>query len=161
MKSKSVLFAGALMGTLVLAAPAAAGDAEDILAIVDEFFDAMRAKDADRWRAIMDERGGSFSQRPAEGGGWELRFRSTVDDFAWLEGAVENYDERYWSPQVLIRGPIAVVWTPYAFYIDGVLSHCGIDAFDLVKTAGDWKLTNAMWTVEPDACAELGKPDFD
>ncbi len=43
------------------------------------------------------------------------------------------YRERYWSPTVLIRGPMALVWAPYEFQIDGKISHCGIDAFVLFQ----------------------------
>jgi len=67
--------------------------------------------------------------------------------------------ERYWDPVVHVRGGIAVVWTPYEFWADGKSSHCGIDAFDLMKDKGVWKIANAMWTVEPDACAALRPKD--
>ncbi len=63
-----------------------------------------------------------------------------------------EYRERYWDPTVLVRGSIAVVWTPYQFWADGKTSHCGIDVFDLLKEQGVWKIANVMWTVEPDAC---------
>ena len=46
------------------------------------------------------------------------------------------YRERYWDPVVHIRGSLAVVWTPYEFWIDGKTSHCGIDAFEMVKEKG-------------------------
>ncbi|MBK9064929.1 MAG: hypothetical protein IPL89_17350 [Acidobacteria bacterium] len=48
---------------------------------------------------------------------------------------------------------IAVVWAPYEFWIDGKTSHCGIDVFDFVKVDGAWRVANAMWTVEPNACS--------
>jgi|APFre7841882724_1041349.scaffolds.fasta_scaffold63712_2 hypothetical protein len=35
--------------------------------------------------------------------------------------------ERYWSPTVLVRGPIAVVWAPYEFWEDGMTSHCDVE----------------------------------
>jgi len=66
--------------------------------------------------------------------------------------------ERHWSPTVLVRGHVALVWTPYEFRLDGRRSHCGIDTFDLVKADGDWRVANAMWTVEPDGCESLGPP---
>ncbi len=40
--------------------------------------------------------------------------------------------EHYWDPAVLIEGNIAVFWAPCDFHVDGVFSHCGIDAFQLV-----------------------------
>ena len=35
----------------------------------------------------------------------------------------------------------------------------GVDVFDLVKIDGEWRVSNSMWTVEPDACAELRPAD--
>ena len=67
--------------------------------------------------------------------------------------------ERYWSPTVLVRGSIAVVWAPYEFWRDGKTSHCGVDVFDFVKVDGTWRVANGMWTVEPEACEELRPSD--
>ena len=58
-----------------------------------------------------------------------------------------------------IRGSLAVVWTPDQFWIDGKTSHCGIDAFEMVKEKGIWRIGHMMWTVEPDACAALRPTD--
>jgi hypothetical protein len=70
-----------------------------------------------------------------------------------------EYRERFWDPIVHVRGSIAVVWTPYEFWIDGKTSHCGIDVFDMMKEQGVWKIANMMWTVEPEACATLRPGD--
>jgi hypothetical protein len=67
--------------------------------------------------------------------------------------------ERYWSPTVLIRESIAVVWAPYEFWEDGKTSHCGVDVFDLIRVKGEWRIANSMWTVEPESCAELRTAD--
>ena len=48
-----------------------------------------------------------------------------------------------------------MVWAPYEFWIDGETSHCGVDVFDFVENGGVWRVSNSMWTVEPNACAEL------
>jgi len=53
---------------------------------------------------------------------------------------------------------LAVVWTPYEFWLDGKRSHCGIDTFNLVKVDGNWRVANAMWTIEPEGCASLDPP---
>jgi hypothetical protein len=42
---------------------------------------------------------------------------------------------------------------------DGKTSHCGVDVFDFVKVDGIWRVANGMWTVEPEACAELRPSD--
>jgi hypothetical protein len=67
--------------------------------------------------------------------------------------------ERYWDPVVHVRGSLAMVWTPYEFWVKGKTSHCGIDAFELVKEQGTWRIGNAMWTIEPDACPALRPTD--
>ena len=44
------------------------------------------------------------------------------------------------------------LWAPYYFYIDGVFSHCGTDAIDLVEVDGQWKIANSSWTVQKAGC---------
>src|SRR5437867_258938 len=51
-----------------------------------------------------------------------------------------NADEQIVFETVKVDGPLASVWAPYKFYYKGQFSHCGIDAFQLVKFAGQWKI---------------------
>lgn len=48
----------------------------------------------------------------------------------------QTYRERYWSPIVLIRGVMDVVWAPYEFHVDGKTAHCGIDVLSFSKIDG-------------------------
>ena len=73
---------------------------------------------------------------------------SNEEYFADLQASKQTMRERMWSPEVRVHGLIATVWTPYDFWIDGKFSHCGIDAFDLVKTEEGWKLAGGTYTVE-------------
>jgi serine/threonine protein kinase len=36
----------------------------------------------------------------------------------------------------------------YDFWRDGSYSHCGVDAFDLIKVDGQWRIAGGMYTVE-------------
>jgi len=63
------------------------------------------------------------------------------------------------KPTVLIRDPITVVWGEYEFWIDGQLSHYGVDSADLVKVDSEWKVANLMWTVEKENCPIAPKHD--
>ncbi len=79
---------------------------------------------------------------------------SAVEDYLKsLGGRKQDNRERIWSPEVRVHGPIASVWTPYDFWVDGKFSHCGIDIFDLVKTAEGWKISALTYTVERAGCA--------
>lgn len=61
--------------------------------------------------------------------------------------------ERGWSPEVRVNGPLAMVWYPYDLYRDGKWSHCGVDAFTLIKHEGRWRIATMAWSAEqPPAC---------
>jgi hypothetical protein len=51
-----------------------------------------------------------------------------------------SLDERISFSTVQIDGALAAVWTPYSFYFNGNFSHCGVNAFHLVKSNGAWKI---------------------
>lgn len=78
----------------------------------------------------------------------------------WSAGiaARAGIEETIWDAKVLRRGDMAVVWAPFELKIDGKVSHCGIDAIDLVKSEGTWKIAGLMYTHEPEACGELRQP---
>ena len=46
-----------------------------------------------------------------------------------------------------------MVWSPYVFTIDGKVSHCGTDHFDMVREAGRWKIANLTWSKRTTGCA--------
>ena len=48
--------------------------------------------------------------------------------------------EEMWNISVEIDGDLAQLWCDYAFYIGNTFSHCGVDAFQLHKTADGWKI---------------------
>ena len=85
---------------------------------------------------------------------------SGLDAFIEQISARDGLLERMWDPTVTIHGTIATVWTPYDFHIDGEFSHCGIDAFSLVRTDEGWRIASIVWTVEPTGCppSPLGPP---
>ena len=153
--------AGLRLVLLVLSLTAGSASAQDdertaILAVMQQAFDAVRSQDPDDWRAIQLAEGTSLSFRPhpdGRPGQLEMRIEQNEAFVADLADDGHEYVERWTSdPTVLIRGPIAVVWGAYEFWIDGEFSHCGVDSADLVKIDGAWKIANFMWTVEKDQC---------
>jgi hypothetical protein len=131
-------------------------DETAILALVDRFMLAVADRDPAQMTAIRLEGGFNVVERPAPTGGTLVTRRVFTPN---NPNRTAEYRERYWDPIVHVRGSIAVVWTPYEFWIDGKTSHCGIDVFDLMKEQGDWKIANMMWTVEPEACEALRPKD--
>lgn len=65
-----------------------------------------------------------------------------ITDFIASVGKAKagSLDERLLGVDINIDGDLATAWTPYSFYYNGKQSHCGANAFTLVRLAGDWKI---------------------
>jgi hypothetical protein len=155
-------FMCASMLAALLSVPARAqdGDRAQVIAAVQAFFDSMEKADADLAKKILmldarffsaAERDGNVTVRPSTGEAFVAGFSNPNRGKSL---------ERRWEPDVRVQGAIAQVWTRYDFHANGTFSHCGIDAFSLVKTDEGWKIASAMWTVERTGCAPspLGPP---
>lgn len=49
-------------------------------------------------------------------------------------------NEEIWNVKIQIDGAFAQAWCDYAFYVGSTFSHCGVDAFQLLKTDEGWKI---------------------
>jgi hypothetical protein len=127
-------------------------DKAAVVATVQKFFDTMASRDVDGARAVLMPEGRLFAVR--EQNGQAAARASSIEDYLkGLPGRKADYRERMWNPEVRVHGPIASVWTPYDFWVDGKFSHCGVDVFDLVKTPEGWKISGGAYTVERTGCA--------
>ena len=53
----------------------------------------------------------------------------------------EPWSELIWDVQIESDGNLAQVWAKYAFYVGRKFSHCGVDAFQLIKdTDRKWRI---------------------
>ena len=127
-------------------------DETAILTVVDRFMHAISANDAALLSELRLEGGFTIVERPSESGGTVVTRRV----FKPEGGRRGAYRERYWDPDgPRARQPCGGLDAGPEFSIDGQTSHCGIDVFDMLKERGAWRIANAMWTVEPAACAAL------
>ena len=51
-----------------------------------------------------------------------------------------KFNERILSFTTQADGSMGHAWTPYEFYVDGKLSHKGVNAFTLFKEKDQWKI---------------------
>ena len=141
------LTAAALLGATGLQAQ---NDEERaVIAAAQAVFDAMAALDAEAFRNAVVPDGFLLSVGPG------TTRRSTRAQFAAnIARQTSPLIERMWDPEVRIDGPVATLWTAYDFYRGTEFSHCGTDAFQLVKTAEGWKVVVISYTSQaPPECS--------
>ncbi len=128
-------------------------DRAAILATVQSLFDALGERDTELLTAILHP---DILMRSVErsAAGERSASTSTLEGMvARLEADGPRMTERMWDPEVRISGDLATVWTPYDFYVGEDLSHCGADAFILMREGGGWQITSLSWTrLQPPEC---------
>ena len=126
-------------------APLRAQDADRaaVLATVQKVFDAMRTRDTALLRQAFDTsarlagvstRGAAPSVQLMTPARFGAAFTSAPAGSVW--------NERIYDPEVRIDGDLAQVWAYYTFHLNDKFSHCGVDAFMLLKVGGEWKITH-------------------
>lgn len=73
------------------------------------------------------------------------------DDFSKFIASISkakpgSLDERLGTYDVKIDGDLATAFTPYQFWYNGKQSHCGANAFTLVRIGGAWKVQTIIDT---------------
>jgi len=66
--------------------------------------------------------------------------KASVIPAAYATPKNETWYEPIWNARIVQDGGLATVVVDYAFYRDKTFSHCGVDAFQLMKTAEGWKI---------------------
>lgn len=133
-----------------------------ILDVIDALFLALAAGDADAFEALHAPGARTISMRLDKKGA--IRY-GLASDFgrALRSGKASPVIEPYWSPIVLQRKSLAVVWAPYQVSVGEKLIHCGVDVINLSRhIKGDqarWLIDSVSWTAEPSACEELWPED--
>lgn len=118
-----------------------------ILTTVQTFLETMAAKNiAGARRVLLSE--GRFFAVGDEKGKANTRTFTHEDYLKDLSAAKHRVRERIWNPQVRLHGAIATVWAEYDYWSDGKFSHCGVNAFTLLKTAEGWKISGGSFTLE-------------
>ena len=126
------------------------GDTTAITGVVTKLFDAMRARDTTTMRALFVPNASMQSLRDTA---------VTFDKIdGWIAGVARApqgvvLDERLGPQQVRIDGNLATVWVDYWFYVGPRFSHCGVDAFQLARINGSWKIFSVVDTRRTAGCA--------
>ncbi|MFC5344987.1 nuclear transport factor 2 family protein [Brevundimonas staleyi] len=153
--SLSLLFAAALQTAALTTTPAdpASAEAQAVMVPVDAVFAAIAARDGALATPHFDD-DARLTAATTNRHGLPAVTRMSAADFAGnLTPAAPPLEEVMPDPIIAIDGDVAMVWGRYVFRIDGAISHCGSNHFDLVRRDGVWKIANLTWNQRKDGCA--------
>jgi hypothetical protein len=144
----------AALGWLALAPGAlSAQDAAGALAAVEQIFEGMRTSNAALVREVFaaDAR---FTMLDAREGPVSVRSQSVDGWLAAIDGSNGSWDEQVYDMEAKVDGAMASVWAPYTFYLDGEISHCGINSIEMLHDADGWKVTQISDTRKREGCPD-------
>ena len=155
----AVAFAAAAAASAAQAQTPRPAVRDSVVAVVERFFTAMAERDTAALSAVfLPDAGSAVVQHMRDS---SVVVTAPISGFkAQLPQMTRTLLERMWDAQVLEHRGIAVLWTPYDFHVDGSFSHCGVDAFTLVRSRDGWKISSVAYTVETEGClaSPLGPP---
>lgn len=120
------------------------------------FFEALHQKDTTSLRglthgnvelkSIGKDKSGSFQVTSTDFGDF-LKSIGSVPESVVFEEKIHAYETK-------IDGKMAHVWAPYSFFVNGKLSHCGANSFQLFQKEGNWKIISILDTRRKQTCEE-------
>jgi hypothetical protein len=120
---------------------------------INQLFDGMRQSDTSLIRSAFAP--DATMQTIVKNSEGQIQVRTDgVDGFVRQVGQPHKdiYDERITFDMIRIDGELAIAWTPYKFYVGETFSHCGVNAFQMVKLNGIWKILNIIDTRRKENC---------
>ncbi|MGX7666369.1 nuclear transport factor 2 family protein [Flavobacterium pedocola] len=114
---------------------------------VKTFFEGFHAKDTLKIKSVCHEK--MILQSIMEGQkGSKLVDEKASEFYKSIATFPANmtFEEKILSYAVQIDGKMAHAWTPYEFYVNGKLSHSGVNAFTFYKDNDVWKIIHLIDT---------------
>ena len=140
-------------GALVERATAApAADIAAVRAVVQRLFDGMRARDTVMMSSVFHPEARFYGHNRA--GEIQLTTPSSFLQGIGRAPAGVLLDEVIQDVEVRIDGKLATVWTYYDFFAGDRFSHCGYDAFLLLKAGAEWKIVALADSRRTEGCRQ-------
>ena len=114
---------------------------DEVKQVVVTFFKGFHAKDSTIIKSVCAEN--MILQSIAESSkGAQLKNQSSKDFYHSIATIPPTilFEEKLLDYSIQVDGAMAHVWTPYEFYINGKISHKGVNAFTLFKENEQWRI---------------------
>ena len=107
-----------------------------VLTPINNMFDAMREHDGKKLLAQFTQQ--AVLERANKINEIEISNLNKFSEF--INTTNKHLDEQTFDIKINISDNLASAWVPFAFYLDGKLSHCGVNSFQLIKQQEQWKV---------------------
>jgi len=139
----------------LLAAQSSRTDSLAVIAVADSMLAAITANDWEKTASFLHDRGVIIG---VQGKGPQARASIRTREETRVYRTTNTLQERGFDARAMVDGPVAMVWLPYDFHVNGQWSHCGVDIFTLIQTAAGWRVVNLTYSVsQPPACRKSGE----
>lgn len=125
---------------------------KEVYAVVETFFKGFNGKDTTAMRAMLFDDVKLLTSMTNREGVPVARSEAVAQMMTSIASAPVKLNEKIFDPIVQVEDGLASVWVRYEFYADEKYSHCGVDAFLLVKTTQGWKIA-ALADTRKKSCA--------
>jgi len=127
---------------------------KEVKQTIQDFFQAFHDQDSTKLRAMVDPSIYMQSIAVDSVGNSKLE---TEEYSKFLKSIVSipsttKFEERLISFDIRVNGVLASVVTPYSFFVNDKLSHCGVNSFQLYKKEGEWKIIHIVDTRKKEGC---------
>ncbi|WP_422361134.1 nuclear transport factor 2 family protein [Reichenbachiella sp.] len=124
-----------------------------VMKVVERVFKAMSTSDSTMLKSCFSPDAATYTLFTDKDGKPQIR-QGSLQRFIDAVGQPKEdiWNEPIWNEKVEIDGPLAAVWVDYAFYLNNQFLHCGVDAFQLVKTEDGWKIFHLADTRRKENC---------
>jgi hypothetical protein len=129
-----------------------AAAAREVLAVLDGLVRAMERRDTAALVRLFLPGARLVGLRPRQRG--PVLQSLTAEEFAGFMGRDrrDRWIERVHDPEIRIDGTLATVWARYDFWFGERLSHCGTDAFQLLRTEAGWRIASLADNYRTEDC---------
>lgn len=136
---------------------ASTADSTAVVGTLTRMFDALRVKNVAAFQAEFHPAARFTLLRPARAGSDSV-IVAVLSLAQFVQAAMgpngNGVDEPIRNVRVAVDGALASAWAEYQVRANGKVTHCGYDAFHLVKQGGAWKVLNIADSFRPTGCGD-------
>lgn len=118
-------------------------DEKAVTEVINRLFTAMQKNDTIMLKSVFGPDVTMATVSTNKEGKQVLQRSAGISDFVKVIAKPNpkgSLNEEIWNVRVQVDGALAQAWCDYAFYVGSTFNHCGVDAFQLLKTEAGWKI---------------------